>query len=41
MSVRGNFLGATENPDSWAGADRPETVQRLYDETSEWLAGGK
>lgn len=37
MSVRGEYLGAAENPDSWAGWDRPETVQRLYDESSVWF----
>lgn len=32
-----SFGGGVVNSDSWAGADRPETVQRLYDESSEWF----
>ena len=31
------FGGGLANADSWAGADKPETIQRLYDESSRWL----
>lgn len=31
------FGGGLANADSWAGSDKPETVQRLYDESSEWF----
>lgn len=34
---RGEFLGGISTSDRWAGADKPETVQKLYEESSEWL----
>jgi len=32
--------GGLKNSDSWCGADKPETVQRLYEESSRWLGLG-
>jgi hypothetical protein len=38
MAVRrGEFLGGLKNADLWAGADRPETIARLYEESSRWF----
>lgn len=34
---RDAFIGGLKNADKWAGADKPETVQRLYEESSAWL----
>lgn len=31
------FGGGLANADLWAGPDKPETIQRLYDESSRWL----
>ena len=31
------FGGGLANADQWCGADKPETIQRLYNESSEWL----
>ena len=31
------FGGGVENADNWAGEDKPETVQRLYEESSKWI----
>lgn len=31
------FGKGLENADSWAGPDKPETIQRLYDESSKWI----
>jgi len=31
------FGGGLQNADDWAGADKPETVERLYKESSEWI----
>ncbi len=32
-----SFGGGVSNSDSWAGSDKPETIARLYNETSEWF----
>lgn len=38
MAVRrGVFLGGMKNSEKWAGADKPETLQRLYEESSKWI----
>ena len=31
------FAGGLSNADTWAGADKPETIERLYRESSEWF----
>jgi hypothetical protein len=31
------FGGGLKNADEWAGADKPETIQRLYSASSEWF----
>lgn len=31
------FGGGLKNADDWAGPDKPETIQRLYNESSRWL----
>ena len=31
------FATGLANADSWCGFDKPETIQRLYNETSEWF----
>lgn len=31
------FGGGLANADQWAGPDKPETIQRLYDASSEWF----
>lgn len=38
MAIRRDaFMGGLKNADQWAGADRPETLNRLYEESSRWL----
>lgn len=38
MAVRrGKYLGHETNEDAWAGKDRPSTLNRLYNESSQWL----
>ena len=31
------FGGGVENADNWAGKDKPETILRLYEESSKWI----
>ena len=31
------FSKGLANADEWAGADKPETIQRLYEESSRWI----
>ena len=33
------YEGGLKNSDDWAGSDRPETVRRIYDESSRFLWG--
>jgi hypothetical protein len=38
MSYRRDlFEGGLKNADQWAGTDKPETLQRLYEESSSWI----
>ena len=32
-----SFGGGLENVDEWAGSDRPESIRRLYEESSRWI----
>lgn len=34
------FGGGLENSEDWCGSDKPETIQRLYEESSKWLGLG-
>jgi hypothetical protein len=34
---RGAFLGHISNSEQWAGADKPETIAHLYEESSRWI----
>ena len=37
MAVRRNGIGHETDEREWAGVDRPETLGRLYEESSVWL----
>ncbi len=38
MAYRRGVIGGLKNADRWAGSDKPETLERLYRESSEWFA---
>lgn len=37
MAYRRSCIGGLKNADRWAGSDVPETLERLYMESSEWF----
>lgn len=37
MAYRRSCIGGLKNADRWAGSDVPETLERLYTESSEWF----
>ncbi|MDO4333403.1 MAG: hypothetical protein Q4C58_12075 [Eubacteriales bacterium] len=37
MAYRRSNIGGLKNADRWAGSDKPETIEKLYRESSEWF----